>query len=447
MKLFKVYISLCLLVLTILNSFSQNKTRTLQHTFDVNKDVVVEITSKYTNLEFSYTDDDVVTIEAIMIVEGLTENEVEEYFKKWNPKPRKHNNKIIVSSVAQHNSNVEFKMKGYYEGYFLDTEELSFVNPKPDNKANSRTHHNEENIRELFDFDTYIEQGNDYLEQWEKKHNEKIAKRWYNKTKEERIKLRKPKKPEKETVPVLDNKPAIVNKDMLKKKNELPNVNVRDLSKRAVVSKTLKVKIPRNAKVKINAKHGKIVFTDEVKNLDAELKYVLVNASTISGKETFINGSYSNFEIDHWLEGKLEIMFSDYTLIKKVNEMTLTSNASVVSIDDVTTSIEAKGNFKMLSIDVSSEMKHVSLNLEDSKRVWLKLPKTPFKLKYKGIDSKLIHPEKFKLTTSKSNGRIQIIESNLSQNNGSVVNINSLSCVMQIYDIPWENLKIKSLQE
>lgn len=444
MKLFKIYIGVFLLVVALTNSYAQVVTKTQQHEFSVSEGVVVDITSKYTNLEFEFTDDDAVTVEAIMQVEGLTEGEVEAYFKNWNFKANKFGNKVEITSVLQDDQGVGFKKNGYYQGYFLDADELMSAQPEQTNiKVNSESSSTQKKQGE-FDFDAYIEKGDAYLEQWERENNEKIGKRWYNKTKEERIKLRQPKK---EVLVELDNKQMIVDKIELKKKNKLPSVNVRDLSKRAIINKTLKIKIPRNAKLSINARHGKVVFTETIKNLKAQLSYMLFNASKITGEKTSIHGLYSNFEIDNWDEGALDVMFSDYTLIKEVKQMILTSNASTVSIDNVSQRIDAKGNFKMLSIDTSEEVKTVNVNVEDSKKVWLKLPKKAYNLRYEGVNSKLIHPEKFVLKSNSANPRKQTIESNLLKNNECIVTITSLSSTMQIYDIPWEDLKIKSLKE
>jgi hypothetical protein len=444
MKLFNIYIGVFLLVVTLTNSYAQVVTKTQQHEFSVSEDVVVDITSKYTNLEFEFTDDDAVIVEAIMQVEGLTESEVEAYYKTWNFKANKFGNKVEITSVLQNNQGIGFKKNGYYQGYFLDADALMSAQPEQTNiKVNSESSSTQKK-QGKFDFDAYIDKGDTYLEQWERENNEKIGKRWYNKTKEERIKLRQPKK---EVLAELDNKQTIVDKIELKKKSKLPSVNVRDLSKRAIINKTLKIKIPRNAKLNIKAKHGKVVFTETVNNLKAELSYMLLNASKITGEKTSIHGLYSNFEIDNWDQGALDVMFSDYTLIKEVKQMMLTSNASTVSIDNVSQSIDAKGNFKMLSIDASEEVKAVNMNVEDSKKVWLKLPKKAYNLKYEGVNSKLIHPEKFVLKTNNTNPRKQTIESNLLKNNECIVTITSLSSTMQIYDIPWENLKIKSLKE
>ena len=439
MKLFKINISIILLMLTITNSFAQAVVKRTQSEFSVNQNIVVEIESRYTNVEVELTDDDLVTIDAIMQVEGLPEKDVDAYFEKWDFKASMSNNKVSISSFLTDNSDVRLKKSGYYKGYFFDKEKLNIVNSDLENLDE-----NSETNKEAFDLEVYIEKGNAYLEEWERENNENIGRRWYNKTKEERIQLRKLKK---EALPKLDNQATVVNKAALKNKSKLPSTNIRALSKRAVINKTLKIKIPRKAKLHIKARYGKLVFSEGITGLNAELSYVLLQASEISGNETLIKGSYSNFEIDKWNNGNLDVVFSGFVLIKEVKNMDLTSNASTVSIDNVTKRIDAKGNFKMLSVDMSSEIEHVNINVEDSKKVWLKLPKAAYNLQYEGVNSKLIHPKKFSLMTIKGNPDKQVIQNTPLKANKRVVKIKALYSVMQIYDIPWENLKIKSLQE
>jgi hypothetical protein len=434
MNLFKINISILIVVLSLTSSYSQVVTKRQQQEFSITEGQVVDISSKYTNLEFELTNDEVLTLEAIMEIEGLTEKELESHFNNWNFKANKNGNRLEINSVLQTDAN--YRQSGYYKGYFVDTEELTSLMPEKNDAQKKAASSNTLQKQGEFDYDAYIEQGNAYLKQWEKENNEKIGKRWYDKSREERIKMRQAKK---ESLSNLDTKRSVKNK------NILPSTNVRDLSKRAVINKTLKIKIPRKAKLNIKAKHGMVVFVGDIKNLKAELSYVLLKANSLSGSETSIKGSYSNFEIEYWKDGNLDILFSDYTLIKEVQNIALKSTDSTVSIDNVTRSIDAKGHFKMLSIDASAEIKYVNVDIEDSKEVWLKLPKTQYNLKYEGVNSKLIHPEKFSLKSNKNKSGKQTIESNLLKNNERIVHIKSLSSIMQIYDIPWENLTIKTL--
>ena len=95
MKLFKTnnYVYFLLgTVLTLTSSYGQVLTKTQQLEFQVKSDVAIELNSKYTNIEFELTENNTVNIEAVMDIEGLSQAEVEAYFKKWDFKVQEQNN-------------------------------------------------------------------------------------------------------------------------------------------------------------------------------------------------------------------------------------------------------------------------------------------------------------------------------------------------------------------
>jgi len=100
----------------------------------------------------------------------------------------------------------------------------------------------------------------------------------------------------------------------------------------------------------------------------------------------------------------------------------------------------------MLGVDLSSTITFANIDIEDSKKVWLKLPNNIYNLSYEGINSKLIHPEKFSLKTAKNNSEKQLLENLPLKNNARFVKIKALASVLQIYDISWDDLEIKSLE-
>jgi len=391
------------IVLSLTSSFGQVLTKTKQLEFSVNSNTTIELHSKYTNIEFELTNNNTVTIEAVMDIEGLSQKEADAYFKKWKFKANKNNNKLVISSILRNNTSTNLDKHGYYNGYFIDGAQLDAItSEKKDlSKTNEKKESNftvksSKGNSKTFDYKAYIEEGDSYLKRFQEENNEPVGKRWFNKSKEERILMQKSVKKNQQKKSINAVKQIINSKAVLKaklKKRKRSKENVRSLPKRAIVNKTLKIKIPRHAHLNITVRHGKVTFSDDITNLKANLSYVLLQANTISGKKTSIKGAYTNFEINNWKAGNLDISFSDFALIKKVKSITITSNASLVSIDNVTGSINAKGNFKMLGVDLSPSITYANIDVEDSKVVWLKLPSSIYNLRYEGIDSKLIHPK------------------------------------------------------
>jgi len=289
---------------TLTNSFGQVLTKTKQLEFSVKSNAAIELYSKYTNIEFELTDNNTVTIEAVMDIEGLSQKEATAYFKKWELKANKKNNKLIISSILRNTTSLD--KHGYYSGYFIDGEQLDAIKPEKKGvliQVNTfkYTDKSSKESSKVFDYKAYIEEGDRYLVKFQKENNEPVGKRWFNKTKKERILMQKsvqdnkPQKVKKATIKAIK---SISSKEELKarlKKNKISKANVRSLPKRAIVNKTLKIKIPRHAHLNMTVRHGKVTISNEITNLKANLSYVLLEANTISGKNTFIKGAYTNF--------------------------------------------------------------------------------------------------------------------------------------------------------
>lgn len=438
MKLFKKHINAILFVLIIGVNTSQGQTynHTKHQRIAVENYTTIKLDTKYTNIQFEATEENVVIIDAIMSVKGLSKKEADNYFKKWFINTSKKGNTLnIYSSLNSQANNIN--RNGFYNGYFIKETKMDEI--KSDIENIKRIYSTKDNT--VFDFDLYIKDGDSYLYKWQKENNEPIGKRWFNKTKEERIQLQKSRKPKKQ-------KKAIKPKEELKSKHRKvakPISNIRALSSRAIINKTLKIKVPKTVYLNIKARHGKITFSHEVKDLVADLNNVLLTAKMISGSKTKIKGFYMNLEVDEWNSGDLDVKFSEYILIKKAKNINILSEASVVSIDKITNSLNAKGNFKMLSVDLTSSVTNAKISVEDSKQVWIKLPTTKYNLSYTGTNTKLIHPKKFNLMSSKNNQSKQFLKVSPLKNFEKIIEINAVSSIMQIYDVPWENLKIKSL--
>ena len=208
------------ILLTLTNGYGQVLTITEQLEFVVKDNVGIELNSKYTNIEFELTDNNTVMIEAVMDIEGLSQTEADTYFKRWEFGAHEQNNKLIISSLSINNANTSLDENGYYEGYFIDSDELDAItsgNGVSSNPGQTKelkyTDKPLKGTPGYFDYEAYIEDGNSYLLKWQKENNEPVGKRWFNKTKEERISMQQPKEVKKSTI---GSKEIINSKEELK---------------------------------------------------------------------------------------------------------------------------------------------------------------------------------------------------------------------------------------
>lgn len=160
------------------------------------------------------------------------------------------------------------------------------------------------------------------------------------------------------------------------------------------VKKTIKIKMPKDAKINMNVRHGELKFSSVINNLKGDVSYATLVADHIGGSKTSINVSYSPVLINTWDLGELKLNFVDKANIKTANRLVLSSNSSNIGIDNVTGNAIIDGSFGDLSINnIAETFNNLNIILENSDAL-IKLPKTDYNLQFKGNRSRLTHPKK-----------------------------------------------------
>ncbi|MCB0445843.1 MAG: hypothetical protein KDC68_09380, partial [Gelidibacter sp.] len=166
------------------------------------------------------------------------------------------------------------------------------------------------------------------------------------------------------------------------------------------IKKTIKIKMPKKAKLNMNVRHGELKFASVITNLKADISHSALVANSIDGSQTSINVSYSPVLITNWMMGELKLNYVEKAQIETVNRLVLSSNSSNVSINDLTGNAVIDGSFGELDINkIAETFSNLNLVLENSEALLI-LPKTAFNLQYKGNRSKLKHPKNKTSTTS-----------------------------------------------
>ncbi len=197
-------------------------------------------------------------------------------------------------------------------------------------------------------------------------------------------------------------------------------------SKNNKVIKTIKIKMPKDAKLKLNVRHGELKIVSVIHNLKADLSHSTLLAENINGSNTSINASYSPVLVTNWNEGELKLNYVDNVLLKNVKALILRSNSSNVNIDYLSGNSIIEGSFGDLTIhNILDSFSNLNVVLENSDAA-IKLPKTDFNLQYKGTRTRFQHPNK----TTKEN--ISTFSTgNLSSNKTIVINAKYSNVVMQ----------------
>jgi hypothetical protein len=160
------------------------------------------------------------------------------------------------------------------------------------------------------------------------------------------------------------------------------------------VKKIIKIKMPKDAKLNMNVRHGELKFSSVINNLKGDVSYATLVADHIGGSKTSINVSYSPVLISNWDMGELKLNFVDKAQINTVNRLVLSSNSSNIGIDTITGNAVIDGSFGDLSISkIADTFSNLNIILENSDAL-INLPKTDYNLQYKGSRSRLSHPKK-----------------------------------------------------
>jgi len=196
--------------------------------------------------------------------------------------------------------------------------------------------------------------------------------------------------------------------------------------KKYKVKKTIKIKMPKSARLKMNVRHGEVKLAENTVNMKATLSYARLLATTIDGERTNIVASYSPVSVQTWEKGSLNTNFSDKIALKDVKYLQLSANSSDVTIDRLINSANIKNNLGALRINgLAKNFKDLDISVQHGELI-CELPPTAYKIYVNGTSSKLSSPAY--LVWDKTNSLNNTIHTgyHLNKNAESSITINSV---------------------
>ncbi|WP_157607867.1 hypothetical protein [Seonamhaeicola sp. S2-3] len=191
------------------------------------------------------------------------------------------------------------------------------------------------------------------------------------------------------------------------------------------VKKTIKIKMPKDAKLKVNVRHGEIEFASNIDNLKANLAYTKLTANSINGGLTSINASYSPVYVTNWNLGELNLHYAKTVELNNVKHLVLNSNSSNVTIDNLLGNAIIDGNIGDLNIlRIDDNFTNLNVIIQNCD-AFIALPKVNYNLQYKGNRSRISHPKKENDNTS------TFSTGNLSNGKSIVVNAKYSNVIMK----------------
>jgi hypothetical protein len=215
---------------------------------------------------------------------------------------------------------------------------------------------------------------------------------------------------------------------MEEREHNAPNVfySIKNgVDKNLKVKKTIKIKLPKSTKIKMNVRHGEVILAENTKNLNATLSYSSLLATTIDGDKTYIDASYSPVSVQKWNYGQLKADYSDKVNIKEVENLTLNATFSDVTIENLLHKAFIKNNFGPLSINsISKDFTDLDINLQNAEFRCV-LPKTAFNIAVNGSNSELVHPKELQMVKTKNGYNTLNKGYNINKTSGKSIIINS----------------------
>lgn len=448
---------LAIFFFTVGSLVAQKQTKVSQ-SINVDKDVTIDLNTSHCNLIFDTWNKDVVEIEACIEGEDLSEEELKEAVKHWQLDVNATKTEVKISSGAGtlHRSTYvvdsdladvntilkELKLE------IADLPEIKFaqkiVIPElpemPELPELPELPKNVESIN--FDYEAYQKDGEKYLneyqkrvdkvfgedyakkmeawgkkfgELWEEKYGKKMEEwakkfeeKWDSEEFEKKMEawgVRFAEQMEQQAENLEERKEAL--EKAAEERNKAIKEQQKSVNKRRVyvkkitnkgvspkVIKTIRIKMPKKAKLKVNVKHGEVEFASTVDNLKADLAYTKFIANSINGSLTSINASYSPVFVTHWNLGELNLKYTKQVELNHVKHLVLNSSSSNITIDNLLGNVIIDSNIGDINVrNLSDSFTNLNVIVQncDAK---IALPKTNYSLQYKGDRSRFSHPNK-----------------------------------------------------
>lgn len=464
-------------------AIAQTESKTFKETFNVGDNTVLNINTSNADIEFETWNKNQVEIVATIELDGATSEEAERYFKNGSIDIKGNSKEIEISTSGKNrflfhdsasywsdaNIDFDFNFEPLFEDLkFPELAELSELSELVELAVipEMPVIPNLPQIPNInFDYEAYKKDGEKYMKKWKKqfdkgfdeefkknfeewgkkfeevneerllemkerleKREEEIAKRNEEVVKRmaERDVQRKAMRIQREALKVKRDSIRFLGRDSIRNsKSNIFYLSRDGDSKRYKIKKTIKIKMPKSVKLKMNVRHGEVKLAETTNNMDASLQYVSLLASTIEGSNTNIRASYSPVQVQKWNYGQLKTDYSDQVNLKEVGELRLNSISSNVVIDRLNKSVLLTNKLGAVKINsVSNNFSDIDVSLQNGE-FSCKVPKVPVSFYLNGTKSNLDYPSEWNMERTKNFDNIVCKGFQTNANSGKSIRVNS----------------------
>ena len=481
----KTILSKTLMVFTLftfLGAGAQTQKKTYSESFNVNDNTVINVNTSHTDIEFDTWNKNQVSVEAVIELEGATEEEAQRYFENNGIKILGNSSEIEISTknsaswgpyvAGMPDFDEDFVIEiPDIAPFFADIEipdlpDMPMVAPLPPMPPLPPMEFGE------FDYEEYQERGEAYLEEWSEQFRESFDEEWeehmkewgeqykanmeeyrevqeeYRKEheamREERMQEQKELRKEAEEMrkeaqqlqkEALKEARKVQEERRVQKNVIISGDNVRapkvyyyspdGKSGKYKVKRTIKIKMPKSVKLNMNVRHGEVKLAETTRDIKATLSYARLLASTIDGEKTDIVAAYSPVQVERWNLGKLNTKYSGDIALQDVKFLTLNATSSDVTINRLLKKLKVDNNLGSLDIQsVSPEFTGMEISVKNG-QLRCALPETAYNIKAAEIYSSMELPKGLVVERSENNSKKVLQGYYLTKDSGKFVIIDS----------------------
>ncbi len=413
--------------------FAQDKQNKLSEKLTVNKDVTVNLNTSHTNIVFETWNKNTIEVEAYL--EGdLTNENSRRILDSWQVNVLGNEREITINSAAGNlwrekvtASNIKIDKKNLQELRKLSPMIADMLGPLMKNIAKnpmpSTLSENQSNVN-------YgkgkSESEEKYIQQWENQIREKFSEdlekekqKWASQLKDDNSKnsvnqaqIRLETAWGEEYGKQMNAWASQLIRDVENQQNGVANITFYQYSANRVstnnTSKIIKVRMPREAILRLNIRHGDVQLAEKSNNVKASLFYTRLSANVIDGDQTFIKASYSPVFVRQWNNGKLVVNYVKNCRIQTAKNLLVNADSSNIYIQQLDENGAISGSFGVITIEnLGESFSTLDLAVQNSD-FNLKLPKSAFNLSYSGAQSLISLPRTLQINTRKNFGDVFI---------------------------------------
>lgn len=190
-------------------------------------------------------------------------------------------------------------------------------------------------------------------------------------------------------------------------------------------NRTLLIKLPKNAKIMVNARFGAVDLGTVASAATVNSHYANVEATAINHVDAAIHVSYGQVAVANWKQGELSLNYVDNCSLEDVDLLNLNANSSNVHIEKLRSEAVVIGSLGELTVtNIAPSFENLDVILENTNAT-IKLPETDFNMYYNGSKSLIDYPSTLEVSKTINGGTTLIKGFKGAKNKGKDIHISA----------------------